>query len=214
MPGVTISAQYGCGGSIIAPDVARRLGLTLLDRAISSNVATLLHVTVKEAEGGAAKRSPVDRFLSVLKPLAGGVLGAGTDAAPPDAVPAEDDAAPFREQAEAIMKDAMDAGAVILGRAGSAAFRDWADVLRVRLFGPAEARIAQAARVEGIDAKTARVRQPEVDHARARYVRRLYNVNIDDPVLYHLQIDSTELSLENCAELIATAYSSIAGRFS
>jgi cytidylate kinase len=214
MPGVTISAQYGAGGSVIAPDVANRLGLTLLDRAISSEVATQLHVTLKEAEGGEIKRSPVDRFLSVLRPFAGGVLGAGTDAAPPEAMPAEDDAAPFREQAESIMKDAMDAGAVILGRAGSAAFRDWADVLRVRLFGPAEARIIQAATVEHTDAKTARRRQPEVDHARARYVRRLYNVNIDDPALYHLHIDSTQLPLDTCAELIVAAYTSLADRFS
>ena len=38
MPGVTISAGRGAGGSVVAPHVARRLGLPLLDRAISSRV--------------------------------------------------------------------------------------------------------------------------------------------------------------------------------
>ncbi len=209
MPGVTISASYGAGGSVVAPAVAKRLNLPYLDRAISSDIAARLHVSVQEAEGGAIKRSLSDRFLAMLAPLAGGVLGAGTDAAPPDAVPPLDDAALFREQAEAIMRSAFTNGAVILGRAGAAAFRDEPKVLRVRLFGPVEARIAQAAVVENIDTHTARQRLPEVDHARAHYVRRLYCVDIDDPSFFHLQIDSTALSLDGCADLIAAAYTAL-----
>jgi len=206
MPGVTISAGYGAGGSMIAPEVARQLGLPLLDRAISSHVAAQLRVSVPEAEGGVIKRSGPGRFLAVLAPLAGGVLGAGTDCAPPEAFPPPDDAAPFREQAEAIMRKALVTGAVILGRAGGAAFRDEPGVLRVRLFGPEEARIAQAARIEDVDAGTARQRLPEVDRARAQYVRRLYGFDIGDPGLYHLQIDSTAVPLDACVDLIAAAY--------
>ncbi len=211
MPGVTISAGYGAGGSIIAPQVAARLGLPLLDRAISSHVAAQLHVSVQEADGGLIRRSLADRFLSVLAPLAGGALGAGTDCAPPDAFPPPDDAAFFREQAENIMRTALGTGAVILGRAGGAAFCAEPGVLRVRLFGPQHARIAQAARIESVDAATARQRLPEVDRARAQYVRRLYSVDIDDPDLYHLQIDSTMVPLACCADLITAAYQALAG---
>lgn len=214
MPGVTISAGDGAGGSIIAPEVARRLGLPLLDRAISSHVAAQLHVSVPEAEGGEIRRSLAGRFLTVLAPLAGGVLCAGTDAAPPEAhpLPPPDDAPLFRERAEAIMTAALADGAVILGRAGGAAFHQRPDVLCVRLFGAAEARIAQAARIENVDPVTARQRQPEVDRARAHYVRRRYAADIDDPALYCLQIDSTMLPLDACAGLIAAAYQALAGR--
>jgi hypothetical protein len=209
MPGVTISAGYGAGGSIIAPHVARLLALPLLDRAISSHVAAQLQVSRQEAEGGAIRRSLPDRFLAVLAPLAGGALGAGTDCAPPGTVPPPDDADFFREQAELIMRTALETGAVILGRGGSAAFRGEPGVLRVRLFGPPDDRIAQAARIENIDAPTARQRLPEVDRARAQYVRRLYGVSIDDPALYQLQIDSTVLPLDACARLIAAAYQAL-----
>jgi cytidylate kinase len=208
MPGVTISAGYGAGGSIIAPEVARQLGFPLLDRAISSYVAAKLQVSVQEAEGGLIRRHRVDRFLSVLTPLAGGVLGAGTDGTPHNATPPPDEAAFFREQAEAIMREALASGAVILGRAGGAAFSKEPGVLRVRLFGPPEARIAQAARIENVDVVTARQRLPHVDRARAQYVRRLYCISIDDPELYHLQIDSTAVPLPACADIIATAYRS------
>jgi cytidylate kinase len=210
MSGVTISAQYGAGGSFVAPAVAERLALPMLDRAISSAVASQLHVTMKEAETGELRRSLVGRFFSVLTPLAGGVLGAGTDAAPPNAITPPDDAALFREQAQEIMTKAMAAGAVILGRGGAVAFRNEPGVLRVRLCGPKHARIAQAAVVENVDVETACRRQPEVDHARAHYVRKLYGVDIDDGSLYHLQIDSTAVPLETCADLIAMAYTSLA----
>ncbi len=206
MPGVTISAGYGGGGSIIAPEVARQLGLPLIDRAISSHVAAQLQVSVREAEGAMIRRPLVDRFFRVLSPLAGGVLGAGTDGTPHDVAPPPDEAAFFREHAEAIMREALASGAVILGRAGGAAFSKEPGVLRVRLFGPPEARIAQAARIENVDLVTARQRLPQVDRARAQYVRRLYCVSIDDPELYHLQIDSTAMPLHACAALISAAY--------
>jgi cytidylate kinase len=206
MPGVTISAGYGAGGSVVAARVAQLLDVPLLDRAISSAVAEQLRVTVEEAHGGAVHHSLSERFLSVLAPLSAGVLAASTSSAPRDITASGDEAAWFREPAEAVMRAALASGAVILGRAGAAAFRDEPGVLRVRLFGPPEARAAQAARIENVDEPTARRRLPEVDRARAQYVRRLYRADIDDPGLFHLQINSTVVPLEASAELIVAAY--------
>jgi hypothetical protein len=206
MPGVTISAGYGAGGSVIAPQVARLLGFPLLDRTISSHVAEQLQVSVPEAECGAIRQSFTDRFLAILAPLAEGVRTAGSDANVLWTPSSPDEAPLFREQAEAVMRGALAAGAVILGRAGAAAFRREPGVLRVRLFGPTGARIAQAMRIEGIDEQVARQRLPEVDGARAQYVRRLYGADIDDPALYQLQIDSTVLPFDACAALIVAAY--------
>jgi cytidylate kinase len=206
MPGVTISAGYGAGGSVVAARVAQFLDVPLLDRAISSSVAAQLRVSVEEVVGGAVRRSLPDRFLGVLAPLAVGVLAASSSTAPRDLTASGDEAAWFRERAEAVMRAALASGAVILGRGGAAAFRGEPGVLRVRLFGPAQARIAQAARIENVDEPTARQRLPEVDRARAQYVRRLYRADIDDPDLFHLHIDSTAVPLDTCAGLIETAY--------
>jgi cytidylate kinase len=210
MPGVTISAGYGAGGSVVAPRVARSLDLPLLDRAISSRVAAQLQVSVQEAESGAVRRSLPDRFFGALVPLAAGVLAAGTESSPRDLDASPDEADLFRGQAEAVMRTALSSGAVILGRAGAAAFRGEPGVLRVRLFGPAEARITQATRIEEIDEPTARQRLPEVDSARAQYVRRLYRADIDDPDLFHLHLDSTVLPLSACADMIVAAYRALA----
>ncbi len=199
MPGVTISADYGAGGSLIAPKVAEQLGLRLIDRAISSTVALQLQVSVAEAQQGEARRGVAERFFGVLAPLTG-------VASPPPEPGVADDAATFREHTEQLMRQALAEGVVILGRAASVAFAAEPDVLRVRLHGPTEARIAQAAVVEAVPEETARQRLPEVDQARAQYVRRLYQADLTDPNLYHLQLDSTALPLDACAELIVRAY--------
>jgi len=211
MPGVTISAGYGAGGSYVAPAVAAALGYPLLGRAISLDVAAKLRVTLSEAEEGSPHRSRVDRFFSVLAPLAGGVLGVGTDSSPVDiAAAVADPEQPFREQAESIMREALKAGAVIHGRAGAAAFVNDPSILRVRLFGPVDARIAQAARLRQVPVDEARTIQPEVDRARAHYVRRLYNVDIDAVDLYELHLKSTVIPLDACVDLIVTAYRALA----
>ncbi|MDR1999834.1 MAG: cytidylate kinase-like family protein [Frankiaceae bacterium] len=206
MPGVTISASFGAEGSVIAPAIAKRLGLHYMDRAISGRVAQQLGVSVAEANAGAVNRSLVDRVLRSLAPLSDGAFGVSADH---DPSPEGREADRFRSQSEQIMREAMATGAVILGRGGSAAFIRSADVLRVRLYGPVEARIAAAARVEGTDIATARKRLPEVDRARAHYVRRLYGVDIDDSAFFHLQLDTTAIPRDTCLAIIEAAYHAV-----
>ena len=57
MPGVTIASSYGTAGSVIAPAVAEELGLPLLDRAISVQVAAKLDVSADEALTARAHKS-------------------------------------------------------------------------------------------------------------------------------------------------------------
>jgi cytidylate kinase len=213
MPGVTVSAGFGAGGSVVAPLVAERLGVQLLDRAISAAVASQLKVSVAEAETGSANRSFVERLLSFMSPLATDALGTAADIDTVNSLRDTDAAISFREEAERIMKAAFVDGAVVLGRAGAAAFRKSPDVLRVRLFGPVEARMKQAARLSGIDSEEISAKfQREVDGARDQYVRRLYKVSVDDPALFHLQLDSTVLPLSACADLIVEAYRAFRAR--
>lgn len=193
---------------MIAPEVAARLGLSYMDRAISSRVAEQLGVSVAEADAGAVNRSLVDRVLHSLAPLSDGAFGVAADQ---DPNPEGREADRFRAQSEKIMRDAMAGGAVILGRGGSAAFSRSPGVLRVRLYGPVEARIVAAAQFEGMDEASARKRQPEVDRARAHYVKRLYGVDIDDSSFFHLQLDATAIPRGVCVSLIETAYRALVG---
>ena len=197
MPGIAISAPYGAGGSSLAPAVAARLGWPLVDRALSSTVAAQLSMPVDEAERGGAEPSRLTRFLLSLAPLA------------PEALPVDDlpdgDAYEVRAATERLLQEAVTTGVVVLGRAGAWALKDRPDVLRVRLYGDPAARVQQAARLEGVDVATARERQRTVDAAREAYLQRLYGRRAADEAVFQLQLDSTVLPLEACAELVERA---------
>ena len=211
MPGVTISSAYGAGGSVVAPAVAETLRFELIDRAINSQVARALEVTVEEAQAGTVRRDFVERFFGVLAPMAAMAVAPDRPVSVHDVHPLHEPVL-FRAETERLIGEAVSRGAVVLGRAGAAALQEAPDVLRVRLFGPAEARVRQGAQVEGVDEDEARERLTRVDRARAQYVQRLYGRDIDDPQLYHLQLDSTALALDDCAQVIADAYRRFAAR--
>ena len=198
---VTLSAAYGAGGSEVGPEVADRLDVEFVDRAIPTDVAERLAVPLREAVerdeaiGGWFTRALLS-FGQVGPVLAG--------AAPPAGATLGSDA--FCQATEQVLRErAAGEGAVILGRAGAVVLRDHPGALHVRLTGPREARIEQGMLLEGIDRETAARHADETDRAREAYVRHFYRVDARDPALYHLVIDSTALPLDACAELIVEA---------
>jgi cytidylate kinase len=202
MPGITISAAYGAAGSAVAPRVAERMGWPFLDRAVSSSVAERLHLPVEEVEEGGSHPPRFARFLASLSTLSPQPLEDELALGQPKA-----DEREIRTAAEEVLREAVrGSGAVILGRAGMCALLHEPKVLRVRLYGPREARIRQAAVVENVDLATARRRIDQVDPAREAYVRRLYGCSADDQDLFHLQLNSTVLDASTCVELIVAAY--------
>jgi cytidylate kinase len=200
---VTIAASYGSGGSVIAPAVADRLGLPLLDRAIPAAVATELAEPLLAAladderhEGGL-----VGRLFSRAVTVSGYYQGS------PLTIPTlhGDDLVANTE--EVLRCAARRCGAVVLGRAGMFVLRGWPQTLHVRLDGPAEARRLQAMAHTGIDYETATQQQIATDRARAAYVKHFYRDygRWEDPAHYHMVLDSTALPLDTCVKLIVAA---------
>jgi hypothetical protein len=204
---ITLSAPYGAGGSHIGPEVARRLGVPFVDRAIPTGVAERLAVPLREAiERDEAVGGWLTRAL-----LSFGQVGPVLAGATP--VPEQmltDDA--FRQATEQVLREhAAGAGAVILGRAGAIVLAGEPQALHVRLTGPKEARIEQGMLLEGVDRETAERHMEETDNARRTYVHHFYRADPSDPRHYHLLIDSTAIPLEACVELIVLAAEARAG---
>jgi cytidylate kinase len=201
MPGsVTISATYGAHGDQIGHCVAERLGLPFLDRAIPATVARQLKMSEDAAET-LDQRAP-SRWDRIAASFTG--IDASYSGVPFLATQGES-ADTFRAATESVLRQVAETtGAVILGRAGMVVLGDRSDVLRVRLDGPVEARIAQAI-AGGTDEQLARATQRDADAAREHYAKYFYNVSQDDVSLYHLYLDSTALHTDTCVELIAVA---------
>ncbi len=197
---VTISAAYGTGGRLIGAEVARRLGLRFVDEVITAALAEHFVRPVREV---AAHETQEPSFWGHFAPLAGLWCAPGYSAGPLD-----DDQA-YRTRAEQMIREFAACGAVVIGRGGALVLADRGDALHVRLDGPAEARIAQAVEIGGLDERTARRRQKHVDRAREHYVRHYYHADITDPRHFDLVIDATSLPLATCVEVIIAGASNV-----
>jgi cytidylate kinase len=197
---VALSASYGAGGAVIGPELAERLGVPFLDRAIPMAVARELDVPLEQAEAHyeEASGSFLDRLLRSF---------IGTDVGVPAPVPAETfTSEDFRKATEEVLlRQAATGEGVILGRAAVVVLRDDPRVLRVRLDGPPERRVRQAMALGGVDENSAKAALERLDRTHAEYARQFYGADIRDPSLYHLILDSTAIALGACIELIDLA---------
>lgn len=212
---VTIAASYGAGGSLVGPALAKRLRVPFYDRVLPARVAERLAVPLEDIlphdwEGSTWQIEPWHRWigqLAMMPPLEGIDIGVwhnwattGTPAA-------------FRQQMDEVLRQIADrGGAVILGRAAAVVLADHPRAYHVRLTGPLDARVRQAARWLNISPEESRRRQVLVDRARQSYVRALYHREPNDPKLYHLLIDTTRLSVAQVVAVIALAARSAVGK--
>ena len=197
---VTISASYGAGGSVIAPAVAERLGLPMLDRLVSADLAQGAESSGEGLSPGEEQATPHSRFFTYLARSA----PLGAPVAPP-VIDLDPDEA-LRQRAEAGITALRSAGGgVVLGRAGAAVLAGRPGAYHVRLDGPPARRVAHAARIEGIDPEQAARRLEETDRGRTAYVRRLYRADPTNPALYHLVLDTTVLAVDDAVDLIVAA---------
>lgn len=198
---VALSASYGAGSTVVAPALAERLGVPFVDRAIPLAVAEQLRVSPGEAEAHEEAAS-----VSWLERMLRGFIG--SDPGAPTPVPAAEEISSedfMRATEEVIRRQAETGQGLILGRGGAIVLREDPRVLRVRLTGPVERRKQQAIRLGEIDAETADRALHQTDRAHAEYARRFYDVDIDDPALYHLVIDGTAFAPDAVVEMIARA---------
>jgi cytidylate kinase len=205
---VTLSASFGAGGSVVGPQVAERLDLPFLDRAIPVAVAEALAVPMSEVMAHDERRaSGIGRiFASLARAAALPDTEFGTVPSAARATLGDQPEQAFRDQTERVLHQVADTdGGVILGRAGAIVLRDHEHALHVRLDGPLDARVQRAVGLEGVDETQARKLAAETDRAREAYVKHFYKCDARDPSHYHLVLDSTVLDLDTCVDLIVTA---------
>jgi cytidylate kinase len=198
---ITLSAPYGAHGSRIGPELARRVDVPFIDRAIPVSVSERLSVPVDSA---LARDESVDSIIGRLVSsfmMAGGTFGG----APPLMVGSGVQERDYQAETERVIRELAASGrGVILGRGGAVILREDPRAFHVRLDGPVERRLA-AATAEGVDRETAERQLSDSDRARQAYVKHFYGVEASDASLYHLIIDSTVLPVDVCVDLIERA---------
>ena len=201
MPIVTISRQYGAGGSSVAALVAAELGAEVVDKLLIEEVARRLELSPSEVEAEAERpRTLLERLVrsfSSLEPM----MGAGWTPPYPD--PMFD---PRKEivllTGKVIHEVAVGGNVVIVGRGAGFALADVPGVFRVFLRAPEAARATVLVARLGVNEAEARRRLHETDANRAAYVHQLYGHDWCDPAEYELIINTGRLGYKAAADLI------------
>jgi cytidylate kinase len=94
---------------------------------------------------------------------------------------------------------------VVLGRGSQMILRGLPGALHVLTIAPEELCIERLAVREGISEEDAARRAHDSNRARAAFYRKLWKVDVSDPSLYDITLETSQLSFEVGAELVATA---------
>lgn len=183
-PIVTVAAEHGAGGDLVAPRVADALGMPFLDRALPAD-----------------PEEPEQRAGAVVE----GLARASTMLASAPGENLDREEGRVRAELAEFLARAASTGGVVLGRGGVLAAADAPGALHVLLTGPHEGRVARVAEREGVDRDEAERRVRLHDRARLDYNRRTYGVDANDRRLYHLIVDTVALGIDCAVELVLTA---------
>src|SRR3954467_9032822 len=158
-PVVTLAALYGAGGSVVAPRVAERLGVPLLDREIPDAAAR--HAGVSQAAVADIEDEPRGLMERVAASLGRTSTVSGGTGGSLERLDLEERR--LRGYIEEFLAQSVVSGGVTVGRGGMVVLRAVPWALHVYLGGAREARIEQRMALESIDRETAERRQAVED---------------------------------------------------
>jgi cytidylate kinase len=109
----------------------------------------------------------------------------------------------YQNQIERIIRELADEGKVVLlGRGGQVILQNHPGTLHVRIVAPLEIRVNWLQQESSFPADEARICLIQSDNVRTRYLRQNYDKHLDNPMLYHLTINTGLLDLPQAVKLI------------
>ncbi|MGH7569050.1 MAG: AAA family ATPase [Gemmatimonadales bacterium] len=200
-PVITITRQYGSGGSDIARLVASGLGWTVIDNEFVDEVARRAGLPPDEV----AQRE--ERAPGLLERLARTLAVASPEMfITTTGVPrVEEDEATIVQLTERVIAEAAAHGRVVLvGRGAQALLAQRADALHAYIVASKPWRMKLAVERLGADPATAEKVVDETDRQRDRYVKTYYGRARQDVTNYDMVLNAEKLGFEGAAALILT----------
>ena len=198
MPIITVSRQYGSGGSEVAERVARALEWHLYDNDVVDEVARRLGMSSEEVSAREERvPSLPERIASAMALGMPEVMPTVADLA---MQPSDDRILVMTQR---VMEEAVLAGpAVLVGRGAQCMLATRTDALHVYCYAPLDALVSYAITNLGVPRNDAYRVVEENNHQREQFVKRHWKRNWRDVANYHLCVNTAWLGLDGAAELI------------
>ncbi|MEO6211211.1 MAG: cytidylate kinase-like family protein [Gemmatimonadaceae bacterium] len=193
---ITVSREFGAGGSDLARALGDRLGWPVLDDEVVCRCAKRLNID-EAAVARLREHSP-----TLLARISSALL-----VAPPEA-PSFDTSSLLRIDAiaeaalESITEAAQSLPLIVVGFGTQCMFANRPEAFHVRLVAPLETRVARLRTRFDWDAATAARKAREMDDVRRRYVQRYFHRDVHDSLLYDVQINTGRTTIDEAAAMI------------
>ncbi|HUA69361.1 MAG TPA: cytidylate kinase-like family protein [Candidatus Saccharimonadales bacterium] len=194
---VTISRQTGCGAFLVAEKLAHFLQehspkdpspWTVFDRDLIDKV-----LADHDLPHYLAKFLPEDRV-----PRVEDFLDEIFDVYPPSRTI-------VLQTAETMLKLAAMGHVILIGRGGNLVTSRLPNVFHVRLVAPFEKRVELAHTQYNMTKTEAHKFCLREDRGRARYLKKYFNADINDPLFYHMVINTGQMDFDATAKIIGEA---------
>jgi cytidylate kinase len=194
---ITVSRQYGAGGSEVAVRIARTLGWRVVDNELVERVAARAGL----APADVAQRE--ERVSTFIERLARTLVAATPElVVPPEAGGTAPEADLVRITERVVEEVAAEGRVVLVGRAAPAVLVRERDAIHVKVVAPRDWRIRVIAQRLGMPLEEAATLTDETDRNRSRYHRQHYQRDWADPANYHLVLNTAALGLDGAAEVV------------
>jgi cytidylate kinase len=195
---ITISRQFGAGGSEVARRVAEALGWRVVDNELIDRVAERAGLSPEEV-AQREERAP-DFIERLTRALARSVPELFPK--PAERVPEPEEATLVRLTESVVAEAAAEGRVVLVGRAGAAVLRGQYDALHVKLVAPVPERLRAASERLGLAPKDAEKILQETDASRGRYLKQHYGRDWNDSTNYDMVLNTGTLGLDGTSRVI------------
>ena len=193
---ITISRQFGTGGHEIGAELARRLGVKLLDKQIVKEVASRI-CAVEDAVEKIEARNPLwrDDFTQFYRNYMASAEYNGLE---------HDQTSRqlFDAQAEAIKKIARMESCVIIGRCGFHIFRDHPNVLKIFVHAEDDCRKRRIATKYDISESDAAAMIVDNDYSRELYTKTFTGTDWTDARNYDVTLNVRKFGVNGAVDFL------------
>ncbi len=112
---------------------------------------------------------------------------------------------PIQETTETILRLAEMGNVVLVGRGANVILAHRVQAFHVRLVASLESRVEAIGEQRGLSKKAATAWIEAEDKARQRFLRRYFQVDVDDPLLYNLVINVDRTPIDEAARIVGDA---------
>ena len=193
---ITISRQFGTGGHEIGAELARRLGVKLLDKQILNEVAVRINA-VEEAVEKIEARNPLwrDDFTNFYRNYMANAEYNGQEQD-------QTSHALFRAQADAIRRIASEESCVIVGRCGFDIFAEHPNALKIFIHSSLDCRKRRIAEKYDISEHDAAAMIVDNDYSRELYTKTFTGRDWTDATNYDISLDVRKFGVNGAVDFL------------